>query len=229
MIVDTMTHAEVYEELAKEREAVTTWWRNNIKAQRRRVLKSTRFPLFLWFDYTSARKNRYLFFAYIFDKHMKRYLAGVAVLSYGRDGLTIYTNWLGKYRLINPMVIIPHAWKRYAERMGLHLSDKELVKHFFTNNPFGKDNRSQKVASRSVRYNGKEHLFNCVEEGILLGYEEGDLFIAKTFITYDMCGGLQQLEFCESKMQIPPDNKEFERARRYHLEQIYNDYNLFLI
>ena len=30
MIVDSMTHVEVYAELEKEREAVTRWWRQQV-------------------------------------------------------------------------------------------------------------------------------------------------------------------------------------------------------
>ena len=92
MIVESMTHAEVYKELEREREAVTTWWRCNLANQRRRVLKSTHFPLNLWFDYTSARKNRYLFFTRLFDKKMKRILTGIAVPRLTKDGLYVYTS-----------------------------------------------------------------------------------------------------------------------------------------
>jgi len=62
MIVESMTNKEVYAELERERGAVTTWWHHTLKAQRRKVLKSTSFPVTMWFEYTSARKNNYLFF-----------------------------------------------------------------------------------------------------------------------------------------------------------------------
>lgn len=203
MIVDSMTHAEVYQELEREREAVTTWWRHNLEAQRRRVLKSPSFPLRLWFDYTSARKNRYLFFTRIFDKHMKRILTGIGVVRRGSDGMTVYTNWLQDQKLISPMVLTPHFWRRYAERAKVDKTGIDLVKHYFSNNPFGKDTDNQKVVARSVRYNGEEHLSNCVNDGVLLGQVQDGLFIVRTFITYDMTCGLQQQEFetCRSKIK----------------------------
>lgn len=203
MIVDSMTHAEVYQELEREREAVTTWWRHNLEAQRRLALKSPRFPLRLWFDYTSARKNRYLFFTRIFDKHMKRILTGIGVVRRGSDGMTVYTNWLQDQKLISPMVLTPHFWRRYAERAKVDKTGIDLVKHYFSNNPFGKDTDNQKVVARSVRYNGEEHLSNCVNDGVLLGQVQDGLFIVRTFITYDMTCGLQQQEFetCRSKIK----------------------------
>lgn len=216
MIVDSMTHTEVYQELAKEREAVTTWWHHNLWNQRRRVLKSTRFPVRMWFDYTSARKNRYLFFTRMYDKHMKRILTGIGVIRRGSDGLTVYTNWLSGQKLIAPMVLTPHFWKRYAERCHVDKYGTELVKHYFSNNPFGKDSDNQKVVARSVRYNGEEHLSNCVTDGVLLGQMRDGLFIVRTFITYDMTCGLQQQEFESCRNMIKTERDMYDLARLFY-------------
>ena len=211
-----MTHTEVYQELAKEREAVTTWWHHNLWNQRRRVLKSTRFPVRMWFDYTSARKNRYLFFTRMYDKHMKRILTGIGVIRRGSDGLTVYTNWLSGQKLIAPMVLMPHFWKRYAERCHVDKYGTELVKHYFSNNPFGKDSDNQKVVARSVRYNGEEHLSNCVTDGVLLGQMQDGLFIVRTFITYDMTCGLQQQEFESCRNMIKTERDIYDLARLFY-------------
>lgn len=211
MIVDSMTHAEVYQELARDREAMTKWWHHNLWDQRRRALKCTRFPLQLWFEYTSPRKVHYLFFTRIFDKRMKKILTGIAVLRRTSEGLTVYTNWLGTQKLISPMVLLPHMWKRYQERCHVEKSGVEMVKHYFKNNPFGRDTDNQHVVARSVRYNGEEHLSNCVHEGVLLGQMQGDIFLVKTFITYDMTCGRQQEEF------------EFRRGLILTPEELYNE------
>jgi hypothetical protein len=42
---------------------------------------------------------------------------------------------------------------------------------------------------------GEEHLACCVNDGVLLGQQYGDVFVVRTFITYDMCCGQQQQEF----------------------------------
>lgn len=213
MIVESMTHAEVYKELEREREAVTTWWRHNLWNQRRRVLKSTHFPLNLWFDYTSARKNRYLFFTRLFDKKMKRILTGIAVPRLTKDGLYVYTSWLADHKLIFPMVLMPHMFKRYSERVGVEKSGIDLVKHYFIHNSHGKDTRNNRVMAKSVRWNGEDHQACCVNDGVLLGQVVDGIYIVRTFITYDMCGGLQQQEFENCRSQILNDREMYDRAK----------------
>lgn len=214
-----MTHAEVYAELAKEREAVTTWWRHQLYDQRRRALKCRQFPYHIWREYTSTRKNRYLFFSRIFDKKMRKILTGVAVVRHTDEGLTVYTTWLGDQKLISPMVLLPHVWKRYQDpnRGNVQKSGIDLVKHYFTNNPHGKDTDNQKVVGRSVRWNGEDHLSCCVNDGVLLGQIVDGIYIARTFITYDMCSGLQQKEFEARRGEILTDDEMYEQAKKHYL------------
>lgn len=211
-----MTHEEVYQELARDREAVTTWWRHQLNDQRRRALKRTRFPMHIWREYTSARKNRYVFFSRVFDKRMKTILTGVAVIRHTSDGLTVYTTWLSDQRLIAPMVLTPHMWKRYAERVKVDKHGIDLIKHYFMNNPHGKDSDNQKVVGRSVRWNGEDHLSCCVPDGVLLGQEFGKYYLVRTFITYDMTTGMQQTEFEDKRSQIITDREMYERAKMFY-------------
>ena len=211
-----MTHEEVYAELAKEREAVTLWWRHQLVDQRRRALKCTRFPMQIWREYTSARKNRYIFFSRVFDKHMKTILTGIAVIRHTSDGLTVYTTWLSDQRLISSMVLTPHMWKRYAERAKVDKHGIDLIKHYFLNNPHGKDSDNQKVVGRSVRWNGEDHLSCCVNDGVLLGQIVDGIYVAKTFITYDMCSGLQQKEFEAKRGEILTDEEMYKQAKVYY-------------
>jgi len=211
-----MTHLEVYQELEREREAVTVWWRHQLDDNRRRALKCRQFPFHIWKDYTSTRKNRYLIFSRIFDKRMRAILTGIGVVRRTSEGMAIYTSWLSDQRLIAPMVILPHAWKRYAERTNVQKSGTELVKHYFMKNPHGMDSDNQKVVGRSVRYNGEDHLSYCVPEGVMLGQMSDGLFIARTFITYDMCSGLQQQEFEDKRSQIITDRELYDHARIFY-------------
>lgn len=213
MIVESMTHAEVYKELEREREAITTWWRCNLAKQRRRVLKSTHLPLNLWFDYTSARKNRYLFFTRLFDKKMKRILTGIAVPRLTKDGLYVYTSWLADHKLIFPMVLMPHMFKRYSERAGVEKYGIDLIKYYFIHNSHGKDTRNNRVMAKSVRWNGEEHQACCVNDGVLLGQVVDGIFIVRTFITYEMTSGMQQEEFERCRAQILNDREMYERAK----------------
>ena len=211
-----MTHEEVYQELARDREAVTTWWRHQLNDQRRRALKRTRFPMHIWREYTSARKNRYVFFSRVFDKRMKTILTGVAVIRHASDGMTVYTTWLSDQKLIAPMVLLPHMWKRYAERTNTDKHGIELIKHYFSNNPNGKDSDNQKVVGRSVRWNGEYHLSCCVPDGVLLGQEFDKYYLVRTFITYDMTTGMQQAEFEDKRSQIITDREMYERAKMFY-------------
>ena len=216
MIVDSMTHEEVYQELEREREAVTTWWRHQLNDQRRRALKCRQFPYHIWREYTSTRKNRYVFFSRVFDKHMKTILTGVAVIRHTSDGMTVYTTWLGDQKLISPMVLMPHFWKRYAERAKVEKHGIDLLKHYFMNNPHGKDSDNQRVVGRSVRWNGEDHVSCCVPDGVLLGQQSGRIYIVRTFITYDMCTGLQQQEFETQRTKILTDREMYERAKMFY-------------
>ena len=216
MIVDSMTHEEVYAELARDREAVTTWWRHQLVGERRRALKWRQFPMHIWREYTSTRKNRYLFYSRVFDKKMRTILTGIAAVRHTQEGLTVYTTWLKDQQLISPMIMLPHMWKRYAERTGTDLSGVELMRHYFSTNGHGKDSDNQRVMARSVRWNGEEHLACCVPEGVLLGQQRGDYFLVRTFITYEMTSGPQQQEFDECRRKILTDRELYDRARRYY-------------
>ena len=211
-----MTHEEVYEELAREREAVTVWWRHQLDDNRRRALKCQRFPMRIWRDYTSTRHNRYVFFSRVYDKRMRRILTGAAAIRHTSEGLTVYTTWLTDQKLIAPMVLTPHMWKRYAERAKVGEHGIELIKHYFSNNPNGKDSDNQNVVGRSVRWNGEDHLSCCVPEGVLLGQEFGKYYLVRTFITYDMCTGLQQQEFDTQRAKIMTDREMYNRAKIFY-------------
>ena len=211
-----MTHEEVYQELERERDAVTRWWRHQLDDQRRRALKCRQFPFHIWREYTSTRKNRYVFFSRVFDKHMKTILTGVAVIRHTSDGLTVYTTWLGDQKFISPMVLLPHMWKRYAERVKIDKHGIDLLKHYFMNNPHGKDSANQRVVGRSVRWNGEDHVSCCVNDGVLLGQQSGRIYIVRTFITYDMCTGLQQQEFETQRTKILTDREMYERAKMFY-------------
>ena len=213
-----MTHEEVYEELAREREAVTVWWRHQLDDNRRRAMKCAQFPMKIWRDYTSTRRNRYVFFSRVYDKRMRRILTGSAAIRHTSEGLTVYTTWLGDQKLISPMVLLPHVWKRYQDpkRGNVQKSGIDLVKHYFMNNPHGADSHNQKVVARSVRWNGEVHQSCCVNDGVLLGKIVDGIYIVRTFITYDMCSGLQQKEFESKRCEILTDEEMYNKARQYY-------------
>ena len=50
MIVPSMTHAEVYAELDKDRENVARWFDHQSDTYRRKALKTQKFPVTWWLD-----------------------------------------------------------------------------------------------------------------------------------------------------------------------------------
>ena len=52
MIVPSMTHAEVYAELDKDRDNVARWFDHQADTYRRKALKTQKFPVTWWLDYT---------------------------------------------------------------------------------------------------------------------------------------------------------------------------------
>jgi hypothetical protein len=46
----------------------------------------------------------------------------------------------------------------------------------------------------------------------------GSMFIVRTFITYDMCSGLQQQEFDTQRAKIMTDREMYERAKMFYLK-----------
>jgi hypothetical protein len=44
----------------------------------------------------------------------------------------------------------------------------------------------------------------------------GELYIVRTFITYDMTTGMQQVEFEDKRSQIITDREMYERAKMFY-------------
>ena len=214
-----MTHEEVYAELARDRESISRWWEHQRPLRRRLVLKARKLPVRIWMEHISPRKNRYLFFTRMYDKKMRIIPTGIIALRHSSDGLTAYSTWSDGCMLVCPMVILPHAFNRYAERCGVEKRGVELIKEYFQRNGSGVDSYNQDAFGRSVRYNGEIHLANCVTDGILLGQQQGDIFIVRTFITYDMCTGKQREEFNDKRKWILSDDEVYERFKRHYLNK----------
>lgn len=197
MIVDSMTHEEVYQELERDRESITRWYYHQMRAQRRRIVKCQRFPLRLWFDHTSPRKVRYLINTVVYEKK-GAFMCAIYALRPATDGTAVYVSWTTGGSEVKPMVHLPHQIKRYAERMNVDKTGIDLIKHFLERCPDGQDNKNQDIVGRSVRYNGEVHLSCCIPDGVLLGQMDGNIYVARTFITYDMCSE-EQLEAFEKE------------------------------
>lgn len=203
----------------RDRDSIHRWFSHQMKDLHRRALKCRQLPLKVWLDHTSPRKIRYLFYVRIFDRHKNLLILTMVALRPMSDGTTVYLTWPVANDSIEPMVYIPHVFKQYAlpDRANVKKTGVELIKHFMERNSRGIDSKNQHVVGRSVRYNGEDHLSCCVDEGVLLGHMQGPIYIAKTFITYDMCGDVQMEEFKPKREGIPTDKEIYESERIYRV------------
>lgn len=192
MIVETMTHEEVYREIERDYLNLHRWVERQCNECRRYSIKQDRknFPIVLTDNYTSPRRIQY----------------GLVVILPNKNGYYSYTYALrqtphGKYvylcksyedSIIPKVVFIPHALKRYIERSGNEHTGDDLILSMLIRTINCVVSRNQRIGSKSVRYKGEELITLCTREGAWLGKKEGDIFIVNTFITYDMMSGLQE-------------------------------------
>lgn len=221
-----MTHAEAYQELARDRENLARWWDRQAAKYRRLALKTQRFPVTWAADYTSPRKVQYMLIVTCLKRRFDDNY-GVTTLALRREskGYTAYlvSMFDTDHTTLKKMVFIPHVFDRYAdpERGNVQKKGLDLIRHMFVHTNGGSPLKNQRLASRSVRYKGRDNLCFATSEGVLLGDMEGDIFIARTFITYEMAGGLQRKEFCAARDTLP--DKEGEVRYAIHLSKTGND------
>lgn len=221
MIVQSMTLEEVYREIEQDMPGVSAWWIRERKVLER-IAKATtwKFPFTRWYDHTSERGNRYMVMSILMGrKYNDESLTCVFALQKMERGHAVYfTRW--PWQLVaNRIVELPHVFDRYADprRGNVQKTGIELIKHFVERNAYGEPTTDQRFSGRSVRYKGRDNLCLCVSDGVLLGEQLGDIFVAHTFITYDMARGLQREAFEKNKDKLL-SNKEIHQQ----IKRIYN-------
>lgn len=221
-----MTHEEVYAELDKDRDNVARWFNHRADEFRRRALKIQKFPVTWWMDYTSPRKNRYLISVTCTRRNYDRF-HGLTILALKREerGYSVYLSYIGKHTFICKTVFVQHVFDRYAdpERGNVQKTGIELIKHFVDHQSNGHVLKDQRLAGRSVRYNGRDHQFVAVNDGVILGDVENGIFIARTFITYEMATGRQREEFSYAKNKVNDLEDEIVLIRDITIQKKYDN------
>lgn len=204
MIVPSMTHEEAYKELDADRPSLERWYDHRFMDMRRIALKRNRFPIEWWHEYVSPRHNHYIIFTKIRSRKTNN-SNSVMVLALKREdrGYCVYMTSVSYPSIIRRIVCVQHVFDRYAERAHVGKTGIDLIKHIFSQQLCGYVVDDGKFAGRSVRYNGRDHQFMAIRDGILLGNNEDGIFIARTFITYDMATGRQKMEFEKAQRKIP--------------------------
>ena len=215
-----MTHAEAYAELEKDRENVARWYDHQAETYRRKALKTQKFPATWWLDYTSPRKNRYLISVTCTRRNYDKY-HGITTIALRREerGYSVYLTHINSYSPVKKTVFVPHVFDRYAERANVNKQGMDLIRHFMDHQSGGHVITDQRLAGRSVRYNGRNHKFIAVREGVLLGDMDDGIFIVRTFITYDMATGLQRDKFTKAQDKLFDIEGEIEYSQRFFKNQ----------
>ena len=226
MIVDSMTHSEVYKEIDKDMEELVMWWSGKRKMLKNIAKWTIKLPRTAWYEYTSTRKNRYLVMSIIMGRdYNNEGLTCLMALRKMDRGYAIYTSRFPWQRIANPHAILPHVFDQYhnPERGNVPKTGIELIKHFMEHNNHGQITTDDRFSGRSVRYKGRDNLCKCVTDGVLLGEVVDNIFVVHTFITYEMASGLQREEFDSKKEKILSQEefvRQYKEAKKEEYQQL---------
>lgn len=203
MIVETMTHAEVYAELERDFQNIGRWMEQSYKYCRRYALKQNtkRFPIVLVDNYTSPRRIQYGLVVILFRRGESDFAHYTYTLRQTKQGKEVYLCKTYEESKVPKVVFIPHAIKRYAERMNVKrdVEYEDIVRSMLIRTLDCMASRNQRIGSKSVRYKGDMLITLCTRDGAFLGKVNGDIFVVNTFITYDMMSGLQADELTKHR------------------------------
>ena len=218
-----MNPEEVYREIDKDIKEVSDWWSRKRKTLFNIAKWTVKLPRTTWYEYESSRKNRYLVLSIIMGrKYNDESMTGLIALQKMDKGFAVYVSKFPWQRIAAPHVFLPHVFDRYhdPDRGNVQKTGIELIKHFMERNSYGEISRGDKFSGRSVRYKGRDNLAKCVTDGVLLGEIVGDIFVAHTFITYEMATGLQREEFEKNKGMILSNEEIMRRAKESWKEEL---------
>ena len=217
----SMTPEEVYREIDKDIEEVSDWWSRKRKTLFSIAKWTIKLPRTTWFDFESSRKNRYMVLSIIMGRNYnEESMTGLMALQKMDKGFAVYVSKFPWQRNACPHVFLPHVFDRYhdPDRGNVNKTGIELIKHFMERNAYGEVSRGDKFSGRSVRYKGRDNIAKCVTDGVLLGEITNDIFVAHTFITYEMATGLQREEFEKNKGMILSNDELIRRFKQQNKE-----------
>lgn len=215
MIVPSMTPQEVYREIDYDIPRLHAWRERTHKFVAKRAKQMLKFPQTIWYDHESPRRNRYLFASILLSgNYWKKSIdMGVALQKMERGWAVYYVGWPDQEKF-NKIAILPHAFDRYAERGNVQKTGIELIKHFMCHNTTATSIHDNRFSGRSVRYQDRENMCVSIHDGVLLGENIGDIFVARTFITYDMATGLQSEAFAQKRNNLMSKEEQVRQMQR---------------
>ncbi len=208
MITTSMTATELFEEIKDDYPNVFAISDAKDAKVSRIVKKSSIFPMHIHSFVTTKRKNKWLI---LWESHSKKEIGDNCRISF----ICYHDTGHGKYAYMpvfvkGQMVLLvfpPHFFSRFVERMDIDLTGEDLMRRYFeVNNSY-----SFTFSREEVDGGYRENVLATCKEGIAMGFKAVglDVFLLKTFITYDMCKGDQIESFSKSEefRRIQHDNK----------------------
>lgn len=198
MITSTMTAEELLDEIRADYPNVLTISDGKDAKVIRIIKKSVLFPVRIHSFVTTVRKNKWLI---LWEAHSKKEIGDDCRISF----VCYHDTEHGKYAYMptfvkGKMVLLafpPHIFSRFAERMEINFAGTKLMKRYFEMN----NSYSFNFSTEKVDGGHRENVFATCREGIAMGFKAVglDVFLLKTFITYDMCKGEQIGNFAKSE------------------------------
>lgn len=199
MIVTTMNDKEILTLLLSECEEVLAFSDTKDRAFRRKVIKSSVFPVYAYAEYISKSKNHWIL---LFESKSKKEIGDniryVSVCI--SNTIKGYYAFMVSYIQGKPHLIMypPHFFQRYKDRYCVDKTGKELIIHFFTHN-------------YSYVFNfAKEEVHGSTKHGVALGVmTENYNILFRTFISYEMLKG-EQIEVFTNNEKIRQEIHEIQ-------------------
>ena len=194
MLLPKMTHKEERAEILKDLPNVERWNKYRWKDYYRLSLKMKDFPKYVFTEYVSPLRNRWLVSTRISGKDSFASTFGVLQIL---NGLVLHQVFChhndDKYSTI--CTFIPHFFERYREYNNLDLKGIPLIKQVLKDDCSFNVDRTQEISGRK-ELERDNNVHCCMHNGVGLGYELGSgHYLIKTFITYEMSKGKQKAIF----------------------------------
>jgi hypothetical protein len=212
-----MTPAEISHETHADMQNVITKAEYMIKTLRKKYLKATKFPVSMTYEQRTVRKNRWLVTLSVLSKKGSNPPVSMTYFC-------ICETPIGKfvYKPTEPskkgqyvtMVIKPHFFSRYRERMGLEDTGEKLILSLFYS-------RQAVMTHQFKRDDGSWGLVVTFDDGFGFGdvLELGKVQIVRTFVPKHMLFDDQLPDFLESKADIETFKKLSEDQKHSNTQR----------
>lgn len=194
MLLSKMTHEEERQEILKDLPNVERWDQHRWKTYYRMSLKIKDFPKYVFTEYVSPRKNRWLVSTKIDGKDSFASTYGVLQIL---NGLVLHQVFcsMREDRFSTVCTFLPHFFERYRQYNQLDIKGIPLIKQVLKDDISFNVDRTQEISGRK-ELDKDNNVHCCMRQGIGLGYELGYRhYLIKTFVTYEMSRGRQKSIF----------------------------------